>query len=303
MTAAGCSVVVPAHGRPGPLSRCLEALAALRAPPGGHEVIVVDDGSPEPLESVVERYRGRMAVRCVRQSNAGPAAARNRGAAGSTARWVAFTDDDCEPEPDWLVRLVEALERKPRAIAGGRTENALPDNPWSEASQELVAHLYEYYLPERRPGAFFTSNNLAVGREALLECGGFSERFRDAGGEDRELCERWRRRGGRLVPVPGAVVRHRHELGPLSFLDQHYRYGRGAWRLRRIRPEGESRGLEPPAFYVDLLRRPFRESGAAVAARSAAILAAAQAAGAAGWIASWLESVLGGLRGAGGGPP
>lgn len=292
MSAPACTVAVPAHGRPGPLGRCLRALARLRPPEGGYEVLVVDDGSPEPLQPVAEGFRDRLRVRCVRQPNAGPAAARNRGAAESDARFLAFTDDDCEPDPDWLLRLVEAAAAEPDAMVGGRTVNALPGNPWSDASQQLVSYLYEYYLPER-PGAFFTSNNLAVERRAFLEAGGFSERFPDAAAEDREFCRRWRRRGGRLVHVPEAVVRHRHELGPVSFLEQHYRYGRGASRLRETGAE-DGPGLEPPSFYVDLLRWPLRRGTTPGAVGRAAILALSQLANAAGYLRSALADRLGG---------
>ena len=289
MSAPACTVVVPAHGRPGSLRRCLGALARLRAPEGGHEVLVVDDGSPEPLRPVVEEFRDRLPVRSLRQPNAGPAAARNRGAEESEARFLAFTDDDCEPEPDWLVRLVEAAAAEPEGMVGGRTVNALPRNPWSDASQQLVTYLYHYYLPDR-PGAFLTSNNLAVERRAFLDAGGFSERFPDAAAEDRELCRRWRRRGGRLVHVPEAVVRHRHVLGPISFLEQHYRYGRGARRLRESAEGGAD--LEPLSFYVDLVRWPLRRGVSPGAMGRAAILALSQLANVAGYVAAALGARL-----------
>lgn len=308
-----CTVVVPAHGRPRALARCLEALARLDYPADRLDVVVVDDGSPDPLRPAVEAMRpgaGRSdgaprrgsastepAVRWIRQENAGPAAARNRGARAGTARFVAFTDDDCEPEAGWLARLVEALAEDPDALVGGRTVNALPDNPWSVASQQLVSYLYDYYLgPEEehdgpRPGGFLTSNNLAAAREAFLEAGGFDERFPDAAAEDRELCRRWRAGGGRLRYEPEAVVRHSHHLDALSFLKQHHRYGRGARRLHEAAGAGDGAEFEGPAFYAGLLRWPLGRLEPPEALVTAALLALSQVAAAAGYVREAVRGV------------
>ncbi len=79
------SVVVPTCGRPGPLTSCLEALARLEYPCDLYEVIVVDDGSPAPLDAVVGTFRSRVDVTLLRQQNGGPAAARNAGAGRARA--------------------------------------------------------------------------------------------------------------------------------------------------------------------------------------------------------------------------
>lgn len=81
MEAPRFSVIVPGHGRPGPLAACLRALARQDYPADRYEVIVVDDGSEPPLgPGDADDPR----VRWLRQPHAGPAAARNAGAA--TAR-------------------------------------------------------------------------------------------------------------------------------------------------------------------------------------------------------------------------
>ncbi len=303
MSRATCTVVVPAHGRPRALSRCLDALARLDYPADRRDVVVVDDGSSDPLRPTVEAMRSRAgrsdgepAVRWIRQENAGPASARNRGASESGARVVAFTDDDCEPEPGWLGELVGALEEDPGALVGGRTVNALPDNPWSVASQQLVSYLYDYYLESEverdgpRPGAFLTSNNLAATRDTFLAAGGFEERFPDAAAEDRELCRRWRAGGGRLLYEPGAVVHHSHHLDALSFLKQHHRYGRGARRLREAAGAGDGRVFEGPAFYAGLVRWPLGRLEPPEALVTAALLALSQVA----TVTGYLRQALGG---------
>lgn len=73
------SVIIPTYNRPRQLAQCLEALSATRG--GNFEVIVVDDGSPEPAEAVTHTFADRLDIICLRQKNAGPASARNAGRA------------------------------------------------------------------------------------------------------------------------------------------------------------------------------------------------------------------------------
>jgi len=75
------SIVIPTYNRPKQLASCLQAIEGLTYPRDRFEVIVVDDGSRTPLDSIVNKFSDRVAVRLILQSNAGPASARNRGAA------------------------------------------------------------------------------------------------------------------------------------------------------------------------------------------------------------------------------
>ncbi|MEI8319890.1 MAG: glycosyltransferase family A protein, partial [Planctomycetia bacterium] len=84
------TVVVPTYRRPQQLRRCLEALAA-QTFPEPWEVVVVDDGSPQPFSAADMPATDRLALRVIRQENAGPAAARNRGVREARGEFVAFT--------------------------------------------------------------------------------------------------------------------------------------------------------------------------------------------------------------------
>ncbi|MBI2467114.1 MAG: glycosyltransferase family 2 protein [Candidatus Rokubacteria bacterium] len=90
------SVVIPAYDAEATLPACLAALARQSLAPERFEVIVVDDGSTDATAQVAERA----GVRVVRlPANAGPAAARNRGAQAARGEVLVFTDADCEPTP------------------------------------------------------------------------------------------------------------------------------------------------------------------------------------------------------------
>jgi glycosyltransferase involved in cell wall biosynthesis/GT2 family glycosyltransferase len=248
-----CSVVVATHARPERLAACLDALARLDYPRDRYEVVVVDDGDCVDREALARRYRGRLDLRLVAQPRGGPAAARNAGAARARGELLAFTDDDCEPEPAWLSLLAERHAAEPGAGFGGLTVTALAGNPYS-AVQQLVIDVGYARQNLGDTARFLTTNNLAVPADGFRALGGFDPAFTTA--EDRDFCARWVESGRRLRFVPGAVVRHAHELDLLSFCRVHFAYGRGAFRFHRARAAriGEPMRVEP-RYYAALARR------------------------------------------------
>jgi GT2 family glycosyltransferase len=286
-TGPAAAVVVPAFDRPERLARCLEALMALEGPPP--EIVVVDDGSPTDLGPVCARFGGR--VRHVRQPNRGPAAARNAGVGATQAGFVAFTDDDCRPRPDWLLRLRAAHGGVRDRLVGGRVTNALDDNVYAAASQSLCDYLYSYFGAAAGEAPFFTSNNIACDRARFLEIGGFDESFPLAAAEDRDFGLRWRGAGGTLVYAPDAVVEHSHALDLRRFLRQHRNYGRGARHLhRQLDRRGDRRPkIEALGFYVGLLAHPLRKGGPR-ALTQAGLMALSQAAMVQGYVSEILAA-------------
>ena len=260
------TVVVPTYRRPERIARCVEAIAAQDYPDELLELVVVEDGGPtEQLESLRRREFGRLRVRFEGQHHSGPAAARNTGARSARGDVLLFTDDDCCPRPDWVARLVGALAPQAIQIVGGHTVNALEQNPYSRASQDLVTYITEYGLRKGVP--FFASNNFAVSRELFFTCGGFDETFPLAGGEDREFSDRLAHASIEFIHEPTAVIDHYHHLTLRSFLRQHFRYGRGAYQYQCTRAARRGADLfsslaQMPfdmdlRLYVDLIRYPF----------------------------------------------
>jgi GT2 family glycosyltransferase len=167
------SVVVPTCGRPELLARCLAALERQSLARERFEVIVVEDR---------ERH--------------GPAAARNRGWRQARAPIVAFTDDDCVPERDWLLHGLRAFADRPDVVCG-RIVMPVPERPTD----------YERDAQGLERSEFVTANCFC--RKRVLErLGGFDERFRLAWREDSDLHFRLLARGARIVVEPRAVVVH-----------------------------------------------------------------------------------------------
>ncbi len=279
------SVVVATYNRPVSLERCLRSLAQLDYPREALEVVVVDDGGDTPLDSIVESVSDRLDVELVTQPQSGPATARNTGVAKSSGTYVAFTDDDCIPAPDWLAKLAARLTAEPNLLVGGLTINSLTRNPYATASQTLIGYLYSYYNAPPEQASFLTSNNMAFARRRFDEVGRFDTSIPRPAAEDRELCDRWLYNGLPMLYAPEAIVYHYHDLTPRRFWRQQFGYGRGAYYFHLTRAQrGEtSLEIEPPAFYVNLFRYPFTQLPVPMALKVAPLLGVAQLANATGF--------------------
>ncbi len=258
------SIVIPTYARPHHLCECLRSICRLDYPKEAFEVIVVDDGSPSPLQDVVAPFQEMLNIVLLRQKQRGPGMARNTGAQAARGDIVAFTDDDCMPHPDWLKKICEYIQVKSIAVIGGRTENHLSDNLCSEASQMLIDYLGSYYNRISERARFFTSNNMIFPREDFLKIGGFHSDFSIAGGEDREITDRWIYFDKKSIFAPDVVVRHAHDLNLRSFWRQHFNYGRGAYHFHKLRAERMNNRykiqMEPVSFYWRLIGYPLSRS-------------------------------------------
>ena len=213
------TIIVPAWNAEDTMDACLAACLEQSYAPV--EVIVVDDGSTDATAAAAER-RG---VRCIRQDNAGPAAARNRGAKEGDGEVLAFTDSDCVPRRDWLEKLMAAMDNGAAAVGGAYA--IANEHAWLAVFvQEEIALRHEGF---RQGTDFLGSFNFAVRRAAFEQVGGFDESFTQASGEDNDLAYRLHDIGAAFAYAPGAVVAHHHpeRLGP--YLRTQARHG--YWRV------------------------------------------------------------------------
>ncbi len=284
------SIVIPTYARPIRLAKCLSALKQLRYPSDRVEIIIVNDGGDEPLDTIIRDLGLNFQVRLIHQANQGPASARNTGARHATGEFLAFVDDDCEPTPEWLQHLARQLCQTPRAMVGGHTINQLCDNPYSTASQLLIDYLYEYYNLKPGKNRFFTSNNLALAVQAFHTLGGFdADSFPKPAGEDRDLCSRWNALAYPMIYLPHAHITHSHELTFKTFWKQHFTYGRGAYAFHhaRARRSQHQLAVEPFSFYWDLLLYPFRQYPFFLACHFSLLFVMSQLANTSGFLWEW----------------
>ncbi len=107
------SVIIPVYDRMRAFEVCLTSLT--KQTYRRFEVIIVDDGSVEPVADVVERFRVRLPLQYIRQDNQGAPAARNRGFAASMGMQVIFLDADAKLVPSALEKMVQTLALHPEA--------------------------------------------------------------------------------------------------------------------------------------------------------------------------------------------
>src|SRR4051794_14295632 len=106
------SVVVPTYRRPELLDRCLAALASQDFDTSEYEIVVADDAASEATRRQVEVWVGQSPapMRYIPvTATQGPAGARNAGWRSARGEIIAFTDDDCLPDPGWLAAGVTAV--------------------------------------------------------------------------------------------------------------------------------------------------------------------------------------------------
>ncbi|MCU0222711.1 MAG: glycosyltransferase [Acidobacteria bacterium] len=246
------SVVIPTYNRPEPLRRCLEGFTRLDHP--SWELLVVNDGGETSFGAIDGALRARLPLTTIDAPHGGPAAARNAGARAARGEFLAFTDDDCIPEPDWLRQLERGFVQENAAVLGGAAINPFPDSTAAVTWELYLDFLREYFQDASGNGLMLPSNNLAYRREAFWSLGGFDETFPLAAAEDVDLAYRAVGAGLRQRYFDDARVWHHHRSTPRGYLRQQFRYGRGSFDLRRRAYAVQAVPRRPGEFYWQLAR-------------------------------------------------
>jgi GT2 family glycosyltransferase len=198
MSAPLISVVIPTRDRNGTLALCLDRLApgAQTLPHDSYEVIVSDDSAHAAArELITERYPW---ARWTEGPRRGPAANRNAGLRAARGEWLAFTDDDCIPEPTWLEAFASAFNPEARAL------DVLEGRTTCRAGLTSPRHT----APVNLDGGKLWSCNFAIRRAHLEQVGGFDERYPYAHMEDADLQARLQKSGFMIHFIPAAEVDH-----------------------------------------------------------------------------------------------
>jgi GT2 family glycosyltransferase len=197
------SVIIPTYHRNELLRKCLDRLkpGVQTLPADQYEVIVTDDGSKTTAEEMIrDDYPW---VKWVAAPRKGPAANRNNGAKHAQSEWLAFTDDDCLPEPDWLSAFVASTKGSALALEGAIHPLGDYDN------QDLNS------CPINLSGGAFWSANIAVHRALFEKVEGFDPNYPYPYHEDVDLKDRVSL-NTTILFVPEAIVFHPVERATLK---------------------------------------------------------------------------------------
>lgn len=196
-----CTVIVPVYNHWPLVPDLLKCLQTQIVSQDDFEVILVDNGSTEftPPESMAPN------VRILHCETPGSYAARNVGVVAARGDWLAFTDADCRPAPQWLAALLErSRQSEGSVLLAGSVEM------YTDSAQPNAYEIYDLVrgIPQRhyvRRGYAATAN-LLVPKTVVQELGGF-DTTRYSGG-DADLCWRAGARGYSVRYVPEAMVYH-----------------------------------------------------------------------------------------------
>jgi len=255
------SVVIPCYRQAHFLAQAVESVLAQVYPQ--YEIIVIDDGSPDDVATVLQRYP---TVRSYRQENLGLAAARNRGLTLASGEYLVFLDADDRLLPGALAAGQEAFASHPQcAFVWGFNRlidargTPIPTGQCAFSGGATYAQLLRENVVGPPVGVMFQ-------RTALVEAGGFEQGF--SGAEDYELYLRLARTHrsfchGQLVAeyrLHDANMSSNHASmlrGVLAALDRQTRWIGSSADLQRALARGRENAREQFDWEprMDLLRR------------------------------------------------
>lgn len=197
------SVIIPVWNDEARIGLCVDALKAQTLSRDQFEIVVVDNGSTDSTAQVVA---GHPDVILLHEPRVGSYAARNLGLSRAAGDYVAFTDSDCIPDPDWLRNGLEAIRDKAEVgVGAGRIVFAEPEEAHSRACLNYERLLSMRQDDNARQGVVITANWFSR-KSIVLERGGFDATLKSGG--DHELSGRISRDGLKTLYVADAIVRH-----------------------------------------------------------------------------------------------
>lgn len=230
------SIIVPVYNRPDEVDELLQSLTQQTF--RDMEVVIVEDGSSQPCESVVHKYAGKLQLRYYTKENSGPGPTRNYAAEHSQGEFLIFLDSDCVLPPNFLQSVEEELNRKECDAWGG------PDRAHESFTsvQKAISYSMTSFLTtggirggkKQMDKKFYPrSFNMGIRRSLYRQLGGFSSmRF----GEDIDLSLRIYKSGASCRLFPEAWVWHKRRTDFKKFFKQVHNSGIARINLMKRHP-------------------------------------------------------------------
>ena len=219
------TVVIPLYQDSESIAACLESLLA-QTIADRLLILVVDDGSRDGGDLIAAQFP----VTLIRQTNAGPAAARNRGALAATTPYLIFLDSDCAVPPDWAEQVLD------RFADPAITAVLCPLAPAAPGAvpvlvQSEIEERYDRLRGRSRSVDFLAGAAFAVRTDSFRRIGGFDDDFRY--NEDVEFAFRLTQAGGTIVLGDVPRTLHHHQTRWRDII--RAKFWRGVWRVRLYR--------------------------------------------------------------------
>jgi glycosyltransferase involved in cell wall biosynthesis len=243
------SVIVPVYNRPKEIQELLESLC--RQTFGDFEVLIIEDGSDQTCEKVVETFKEKLSLRYFYQNNTGQGFARNFGMQQALGKFYILLDSDCIAPPQYLETVKHHLEQKKLDAFGGPDEADEDFSPLQKAINFSMTSVFTTggirgKLPD--PSKYQARGyNMGMSKAAYMATNGFVDPNR---GEDIELSIRLKKMGFKLELIKEAYVFHKRRNTFFSFLQQSYSFGRNRVNVSRFHPEAIKLVHMLPLFFL-----------------------------------------------------
>lgn len=242
------SVIVPVYNRRSEVSDLMQSLAGQSDK--DFEAIIVEDGSTERCQDIVEKYTGAVDCRYYWKENEGRSIARNYGIERARGQYFIFFDSDCVIPADYFKTLKHELAQKPVDCFGGPDAASNDFNDTQKAiSFSMTAFLTtggirggKVQLEKFVPRTF----NMGFSREVYKKVGGFREMF----SEDIDMSTRIRRAGFSISLIRDAFVYHKRRTNLRLFCRQIYVFGMSRITLYLLYPDSLKLVHWLPAVFV-----------------------------------------------------
>ena len=230
------AIIVPVYNRPDEVAELLESLTLQTFK--DFEVIIVEDGSQNPCETVCKQYEKLLDIKYFIKENSGPGQSRNYGAAHSTGEYLLILDSDVVLPAGYLAAIEKELRREPVDAFGG------PDcahNSFTDTQKAISYSMTSFFTTggirggKKKLDKFYPrSFNMGIRRDVYERLGGFSKmRF----GEDIDFSIRIFKAGYTCRLFPETWVWHKRRTDFRKFWRQVYNSGIARINLYKKYPE------------------------------------------------------------------
>lgn len=226
------SVIIPTYNRADVLKMCLDSLNNQSFDHNRFEVIVIDDGSTDHTKDIVKEYPNKFNLKYLKQNNAGPGAARNKGLQIAKGKYSLILNDDALLDPENLKIHYEThqkLHHKKVAVIGTfNYAKEFLDKPfvWLAENTFLVFAYNTLQKHRIHNYRYFWTCNISILTEAIRKAGYFDEVFNEPMMEDTELGYRLEKQGFGVYFEPAAKSIHYHWIDVPGFIKRQEMSGR-----------------------------------------------------------------------------
>ncbi|MCT7962440.1 glycosyltransferase [Laspinema sp. D1] len=255
------SVVVPVYNGEQDLPDLIDCLRSQTYPPQKVEYILVDNNSsdrtPILLQDAVQNTP-EITLRPLSEPQIQSSyAARNTGIRAATGEFIAFTDADCRPEPNWLFSLIQPFIQENVGIVVGEIA-AFPGNNILEQYAEREETLSQKHTLAHPFCPYGQTANLGIRRSIFAEVGLFRSYLTTGG--DADICWRiLRETEWKFEFAPNAIVKHRHRTTLKALQSQWRRYGKSNRYLHELHGIDLMRELDQREYLYRLTRWVLKE--------------------------------------------